>query len=156
MPSLRCHPFARHFDTLHTVMPDDKLRFQILDGARPGETVIVLQGVLNAETAFQFRDSLRQNESATLVVDMSRVRYVDSSGLGVLIGAYVTFERNCRRLLLEGLNDSDLGDVSHVQDRGCLHAVSNGRRRGAGHGDIGLATFLAPVAVPIVYIWPPK
>src|ERR1017187_144573 len=105
MPSLRCHPFARHFDTLHTVMPDDKLRFQILDGARPGETVIVLQGVLNAETAFQFRDSLRQNESATLVVDMSRVRYVDSSGLGVLIGAYVTFERNCRRLLLAGLND---------------------------------------------------
>lgn len=86
-------------------MADDKLRMQILDGHRPGEKVMVLQGVLNAETAFQFRDSVRQNESATLVVDMSRVRYVDSSGLGVLIGAYVSFERNCRRLLLAGLND---------------------------------------------------
>jgi anti-sigma B factor antagonist len=92
-------------DTLQTVMAEDKLRLQILDGARPGETVMVLQGVLNAETAFQFRDSVRQNESATLVVDMSRVRYVDSSGLGVLIGAYVSFERNCRHLLLAGLND---------------------------------------------------
>ena len=66
---------------------------------------MVLAGALNAETAFQFRDSVRKHEAATLVVDMSRVRYVDSSGLGVLIGAYVSFERNCRRLLLAGLND---------------------------------------------------
>ena len=86
-------------------MADDKLRLQIFDGQHPGEKVMVLQGVLNAETAFQFRDSVRQNESATLVVDMSQVRSVDSSGLGVLIGAYVSFERNCRRLLLAGLND---------------------------------------------------
>ncbi len=77
----------------------------MLDGARPGEKVMVLEGVLNAETASRFHDSVRKNESATLVVDMSRVRYVDSSGLGVLIAAYVSFERNCRRLLLAGLND---------------------------------------------------
>ena len=86
-------------------MADDKLKMLLLDGPRPGEKVMVLQGVLNAETAFQFRDSLLKNQAATLVVDMSRVRYVDSSGLGVIIGAYVSFERNCRRLLLAGLND---------------------------------------------------
>ena len=86
-------------------MAGDKLKMLLLDGPRPGEKVMVLQGVLNADTAFQFRDSVRQNESATLVVDMSQVRSVDSSGLGVLIGAYVSFERNCRRLLLAGLND---------------------------------------------------
>jgi len=86
-------------------MTDDKLKLQMLDGARPGEKIMVLEGVLNAETAFQFRDNVRQGEPATLVVDMSRVRYVDSSGLGVLIGAYASFERNCRRLLLAGLND---------------------------------------------------
>jgi anti-sigma B factor antagonist len=99
-------------------MADDKLRLQILDGARPGEKVMVLQGVLNAETAFQFCDCVRANESATLVVDMSRVRYVDSSGLGVLIGAYVSFERNCRRLLLAGLNDRiwDLFRVCKIED----------------------------------------
>jgi anti-sigma B factor antagonist len=99
-------------------MADDKLRLQILDGVRPGEKVMVLQGALNAETAFQFRDSVRQNESATLVIDMSRVRYVDSSGLGVLIGAYVSFERNCRRLLLAGLNDRvwDLFRKCKVED----------------------------------------
>ena len=77
----------------------------MLDGSRPGEKVMVLEGVLNAETATRFRDSLRESEPATLVLDMSRVRYVDSSGLGVLIGAYISFERDCRRLLLAGLND---------------------------------------------------
>jgi len=86
-------------------MADSKLRIRIVDGNRPGEKVIVLQGVLNAETAFEFRDYVRRNDSPTLVVDMSGVRYVDSSGLGVLIGSYVSFERNSRRLLLAGLND---------------------------------------------------
>jgi len=86
-------------------MADDKLRLRLLDGALPGEKVLVLDGVLNAETAFRFNDVVRESQPTTLVVDMSRVRYVDSSGLGVLIGAYVSFERNCRRLLLAGLND---------------------------------------------------
>ena len=86
-------------------MADNRLEFQLRDGARPGEKVLVLDGVLNAETATRFRDTVRGNDSSTLVVDMSRVRSVDSSGLGVLIGAYVSFERNCRRLLLAGLND---------------------------------------------------
>ncbi len=93
-------------------MAEDKLELRIFDGARPGEKVMVLEGVLNAETAFQFRDWVRENQSAALVVDMSRVRYVDSSGLGVLIGAYVSFERNCRRLLLAGLNDR-IWDLFH-------------------------------------------
>ena len=86
-------------------MVHDNLKLQILEGSQPGEKVMVLDGVLNAQTAFQFRDSVREQELPTLVVDMTNVKYVDSSGLGVLIGAYVSFERNYRRLLLAGLND---------------------------------------------------
>ncbi len=99
-------------------MVDEKLTLQVRDGARPGERVIVLRGVLNAQTAFQLRDAVRQNESGTLVVDMSQIRYVDSSGLGVLIGSYVSFEKNCRRLLLAGLNDQiwDLFRTCKIDD----------------------------------------
>jgi anti-anti-sigma factor len=86
-------------------MTNDNLRITVLDGSRPAEKVMVLEGVLNAETAFHFRDSAREYQPATLVIDMSRVRYLDSSGLGVLIGMYVSFERACRRLLLAGIND---------------------------------------------------
>ena len=86
-------------------MADDKLQISIFDGSHPGEKVMVLEGVLNSETAFRLRDSVREQALDALVIDMTRVRYLDSSGLGVLIGMYVTFERNCRRLLLAGLND---------------------------------------------------
>jgi anti-sigma B factor antagonist len=86
-------------------MPDDRLEIQVIDGARPAEKVMVLEGVLSAETAFRFRNRIREYHPSTLVIDMSRVRYVDSSGLGVLIGLYVSFEQNCRRLLLAGVND---------------------------------------------------
>ena len=105
-------------DTLYAVVIDEKLKLQVRDGARADEKVIVLQGVLNAETAFQLRDSVRENDSATLVVDMSQIRYVDSSGLGVLIGAYVSVEQNCRRLLLAGLNDQiwDLFRTCKIDD----------------------------------------
>jgi anti-anti-sigma factor len=49
---------------------------------------------------------------------MSRVRYLDSSGLGVLIGAYASFERKSGRLLLAGVNDRVWGvlRVCKVED----------------------------------------
>lgn len=86
-------------------MAEHKLSTQLLDGPSPDAKVMMLEGVLNAETAFRFRNAIREIQPSTLVLDMSRVRHIDSSGLGVLIGAYVSFERNCKRLLLAGLND---------------------------------------------------
>ena len=82
-----------------------ELEIHVFDGLRPAEKVIALEGVLNAETAFRFRDAVRKHDPAALVIDMSRLRSMDSSGLGVLIGLYVSFEHNCKRLLLAGLND---------------------------------------------------
>jgi anti-sigma B factor antagonist len=105
-------------DTLQSAMSDDKLQIHVIEDARPAETVVALEGVLNAETAFRFRDTVRQLGPATVIVDMSRVRSVDSSGVGVLIGLYVSFERNYRRLLLAGLNDRiwDLFRICRIDD----------------------------------------
>lgn len=86
-------------------MGEEKLHIEIRSGAQPAETVVALEGVLNADTAFRFRDAVREYESANLVLDMSGLRSMDSSGLGVLIGLYVTFERTSGRLMLTGLND---------------------------------------------------
>ncbi|MFN7997933.1 MAG: STAS domain-containing protein [Bryobacteraceae bacterium] len=99
-------------------MAEDKLQINILDGSHPAEKVMVLDGVLNAETAFRFRDLVNREKATILIIDMTRVRYVDSSGLGVLIGVYVSFERNCRRLLLAGVNDRiwDLFRICKVDD----------------------------------------
>jgi anti-sigma B factor antagonist len=86
-------------------MAADNLRIEMFDGPRPAEKIVVLEGVLNAETAFRFRDAVRGADSATLVIDLTGVRSMDSSGLGVLIGMYASRERTSRRLLLAGLND---------------------------------------------------
>jgi anti-sigma B factor antagonist len=93
-------------------MADNQLTLRMFDGRLPGETIVVLEGVLNAETASRFHDCARKGEPQTLIVDMSGVRYVDSSGLGVLIGSYVSFEKSCRRLLLAGMNDR-IWDLFH-------------------------------------------
>ena len=99
-------------------MAENNLEINLFDGGRPAEKVMVLEGVLKAETAFRLRDHLREQEFTTLIIDMSRVRSVDSSGLGVLIGMYVSFERSCRRLLLAGLNDRiwDLFRMCKIED----------------------------------------
>jgi anti-sigma B factor antagonist len=99
-------------------MPYERLTIESREGARPGERLIVLEGVLNFETAPEFHDAVRGGEPATLVVDMTRLRSVDSSGLGVLIGAYASCERTCRRLLLAGVNERiwDLFRMCHIED----------------------------------------
>src|SRR5262249_52829245 len=65
-----------------------------------------------------FRDFVRGQEPATMVIDMTKVRSVDSSGLGVLIGLYVSFEQSSRHLLLAGLNDRiwDLFRMCKIED----------------------------------------
>lgn len=99
-------------------MEHENLRMSVFDGSRPAEKIVVLEGPLNAETAFRFRDLVREQEPADLVIDMSRVRGVDSSGLGVLVGLYASFERTCRHLLLAGLNDRiwDLFRMCKIED----------------------------------------
>ena len=79
---------------------------------------MVLEGFLNMETAFRFSEVARKQSAEVLVIDMSRVRSVDSSGLGVLIGLYVSFENSCRRLLLAGLNDRiwELFRICKIED----------------------------------------
>jgi anti-sigma B factor antagonist len=86
-------------------MAESNLKLDIHDGTYPGEKVLVLDGVLNAATAFEFRDCVRSGPPDTLVVDMTRLRHIDSSGLGVIIGTYVSFETKSKRLLLAGVSD---------------------------------------------------
>lgn len=88
------HPMAR-----------EHLELQASDGKLPGEKVVKLVGVLNAETVYILQLWIRENDPETLILDMTGVRYVDSSGLGTLIGAYVSFEKRFKHVLLAGLND---------------------------------------------------
>ena len=40
-------------------------------------------------TLFQFQAAIRAKDAATLIMDFTGVLYIDSAGIGALVGAYV-------------------------------------------------------------------
>jgi len=67
---------------------------------------------------FAFQEFAHSDQSATLILDMSGVPYIDSAGLGSLIAAYVSRERENRKLVLTSVNErvKTVMTVSGVQD----------------------------------------
>ncbi len=69
-----------------------------------GVTVVVVQGVINfGESARQFSSYLSELLTAdvpAVLVDMSGIDHVDSTGLGELVGYLQRFENEGRRLAL--------------------------------------------------------
>lgn len=51
-------------------------------------TVIVVQGAVDASTAPRLRAALEEFEGERVTVDLSGVPFMDSSGLGVLVGGF--------------------------------------------------------------------
>jgi anti-sigma B factor antagonist len=67
--------------------------------------VLELKGPLTAANAAVFQNAMRREEPAeTVILDFSEVPYIDSSGLGTLLTAYVTRQKSGRRMVLSGLN----------------------------------------------------
>jgi anti-anti-sigma factor len=86
-------------------MPNDQLQLDVKDGTAPGQRVVTLTGPLTISTLFGFQDFAHADRSEALIVDMSGVPYMDSAGLGSLISAYVSREREARKLALAGVSD---------------------------------------------------
>ena len=67
--------------------------------------VLELKGPLTAANAAAFQNAMRREEPAeTVILDLSEVPYIDSSGLGSLLTAYVTRQKSGRKMVLSGIN----------------------------------------------------
>lgn len=99
-------------------MNTDELQLSPRDGSAPGQRVLTLTGVLTLSTLFAFQEFTHSDQSGTLIVDMSGVAYIDSAGLGSLIAAYVSRERENRKLVLTSVSErvKTVMAVSGVQD----------------------------------------
>jgi hypothetical protein len=71
-------------------MEKDLLRIDDKPGSQPGQRVLRLTGALVLTTVFDFQATVRADQSRYLIIDFSGVPYVDSAGIGALVGAYVT------------------------------------------------------------------
>ena len=56
-------------------------------------------------TMFEFQSTVRADTSRSLIIDFSNVPYVDSAGIGALVGAYVTRQHGNRTLSLVGVSE---------------------------------------------------
>jgi anti-sigma B factor antagonist len=70
-----------------------------------GTSILRLHGPLLLGNFFSFQSMVRSDDADLLVVDLSDVPYIDSAGIGCLVGAHVSRENAGRKLVLAGAGE---------------------------------------------------
>ena len=98
-------------------MPQDPLVIEDIPGPKDGQRILRLTGPLTMSTLFDFQSRVRTNTVPVLMLDFSSVPYVDSAGIGAMVGAYVTHQKDGRSLFLIGVNErvKNALKVTHVE-----------------------------------------
>src|SRR5450631_1221269 len=85
-------------------MANDSLRIDTTDGNRAGQKILTLTGSLNIHSVFTFQAATREETAEPVILDFTNVPFMDSAGLGALVGAYVAAQRTHRKLVVAGAN----------------------------------------------------
>jgi anti-sigma B factor antagonist len=86
-------------------MAVESLRIEDQPGTQSGSRVLRLNGPLVLTTLFEFQATVRANTSQALIIDLTQVPYVDSAGIGALVGAYVRHQKEGYSLALVGVSE---------------------------------------------------
>jgi len=85
-------------------MPSEPLEIERLFGDLGPQGVLCLKGPLTAENLPDFQNAIRREKVSTMILDLSSVPYIDSSGLGSLVSLYVSRQKQGQRMALAGVN----------------------------------------------------
>ncbi|MGB6428945.1 MAG: STAS domain-containing protein [Candidatus Acidiferrales bacterium] len=98
-------------------MINETLEILSQPGSKDAEQVIRLAGVLTIHTLFSFQTAVRAETASALILDFSGVSYVDSAGLGAIVGAMLSSQKAGRKFLLAGANErvNALMDMTNVR-----------------------------------------
>jgi len=86
-------------------MPNENIQIAASDGPSAGQRILRLRGPLTIHTIFDFQNAIRAERSPSVIVDFSGVPYMDSAGLGAIVGAYVSAQRAQRKVAFTGMNE---------------------------------------------------
>jgi anti-sigma B factor antagonist len=83
-------------------MADLKIEVQ----KRPsGTSLVQLQGALTLNSLFEFQDLMRKEAGPAIILDLSGVPYMDSAGLGAVLGVLASCQRHNRGFGVIGVTD---------------------------------------------------
>jgi len=97
-------------------MPQEPLTIEDLNTSEKGNRILRPHGPITISNLFDFQTRVRSNTSRSLILDLSGVPYIDSAGIGALVGAYVNHNKGNRSLALVGVSDRVLNTlkITHV------------------------------------------
>jgi anti-sigma B factor antagonist len=85
-------------------MANEKMEIVTTVGTRDGQTVLALKGALTIHTIFAFQTAVRGQSGTAVIIDFSGVPFIDSAGLGALVGARVALQKANHQLAIAALN----------------------------------------------------
>ncbi|MFZ0184836.1 MAG: STAS domain-containing protein [Nitrosotalea sp.] len=99
-------------------MADQPLQIEESDGSREGIRIWRLTGPLSLSNLFAFQAKVRADTSRALILDFTAVPLADSAGIGALVGAHVSRQKENRSLGLVGVNQRihNALEVTRVQN----------------------------------------
>ena len=99
-------------------MPIENMQAVSSDGPRAGQRILRLKGPLSLHTVFEFQNLVRAETSPSLIIDFSGVPFIDSAGLGALVGAHVSGQKAGRKLRFTGMNAQVIALLEMTRLRG--------------------------------------
>ncbi len=99
--------------------------------------ILCLQGPMTAKTVLTFQNAVRNESTPIVILDLTEVPYVDSTGLGSLVSAYITFHKAGQQVVLTGINSRILRlfEITRVESLFLMFPTL----------DEALGAFIAPV-----------
>ena len=97
-------------------MPNQNIQIVTAPGTRDSCKILRVKGPLNIHTIFDFQSALRAETSPALIIDFTEVPFIDSTGLGAMVGAHLAAQKANRKLAFAAMNTQvkALLDMTHV------------------------------------------
>jgi anti-anti-sigma factor len=92
-------------------MQEKPLEIERVDEAGGSSVIFRLHGPLLLGNFFSFQSIVRSDQSNLLIVDLADVPYIDSAGIGCLVGAHVSRENAGRKLIVVGASERLLNSL---------------------------------------------
>jgi anti-sigma B factor antagonist len=105
-------------------MPQEPLVIEDLTGEN-GQRILRLKGPIIISNLFEFQSLVRGNTNPKLILDFSLVPYIDSAGIGALVGAHVSHSKDGRSLGLAGVPERVLNALKVTRVDGFFKLYDN-------------------------------